>query len=201
MSLVTGRKLSRQQWDELPMPHGVVARVEQLADAEKRLAVGRNGLHFEWSPGVPIQDNHQPHVAPADPVIASPHDAADGEEEDNVPDGAPDGHDQNNVPAGVPNGHGHDHIPAPPNEPITEDDPDSSDESSSSNDDNESEDDEELQTSEQDEQGSDSSSEMSEIHDEQPLVRTCPTTTKRPKPATTFPMKSGRNSLTPADTA
>jgi hypothetical protein len=38
LSLVTGRKLSRQQWDELPMPHGVIARVEQMAIAEDRIA-------------------------------------------------------------------------------------------------------------------------------------------------------------------
>jgi hypothetical protein len=28
MSLTTGKRLSRQQWDELPMPNGVIAAVE-----------------------------------------------------------------------------------------------------------------------------------------------------------------------------
>jgi hypothetical protein len=58
LSLVTGRKLSRQQWDELPMPNGVVARVKQLAVNEDRIAAGQNGLFFEWSPGIPSKTNN-----------------------------------------------------------------------------------------------------------------------------------------------
>ena len=36
LSLATGRKLSRQQWDPLPMPDGVVETVERMAEAESQ---------------------------------------------------------------------------------------------------------------------------------------------------------------------
>jgi hypothetical protein len=36
LSLATVRKLSRQQWDALPMPAGVIATVEQMAEDEKQ---------------------------------------------------------------------------------------------------------------------------------------------------------------------
>jgi hypothetical protein len=35
MSLTTGKRLSRAQWTELPMPDAVIAAVEQRAEAEK----------------------------------------------------------------------------------------------------------------------------------------------------------------------
>jgi hypothetical protein len=56
VSLTTGKRLSRQQWDELPMPDGVIARVEALA-AEQEQPVFDNGAPlFEWSPGIAIAD-------------------------------------------------------------------------------------------------------------------------------------------------
>ena len=109
LSLVTGRKLSRQQWDELPMPQGVIERVEQMAVAENRTAAGRNGLHFEWSPGIPIQDEPQPHIAEAPPP--RDEDAEEGwEDDENIP------HD----------GDEDDNIPDPQHQPVTEEDSDQS---------------------------------------------------------------------------
>jgi hypothetical protein len=36
MSLTTGRRLFRQQWDELPMPDGVIAAVQAMAEAQQQ---------------------------------------------------------------------------------------------------------------------------------------------------------------------
>jgi hypothetical protein len=56
LSLATGRKLSRQQWDMLPMPDRVIAAVELMAAAENQPLVGQGAPLFEWSPGVAIID-------------------------------------------------------------------------------------------------------------------------------------------------
>jgi hypothetical protein len=61
------------------------------------LQAGHNGLHFEWSPGVPIDDEQQPHIDDVDPVLPPPpHEdigedddddiSSDGDEDDNIPD-------------------------------------------------------------------------------------------------------------------
>jgi hypothetical protein len=57
MSLTTGRKLSRQQWDELPMSDGVIAVVERMAQAENQPLLGPGAPIFEWSPGLAIEDD------------------------------------------------------------------------------------------------------------------------------------------------
>jgi hypothetical protein len=59
LSLTTGRKLSRQQWDELPTPGGVVEAVKRIAQTDNQPLIGHGVPLFEWSPGVPIQDNVQ----------------------------------------------------------------------------------------------------------------------------------------------
>jgi hypothetical protein len=60
MSLTTGRRLSRQQWDELPMPDGVIAAVEAMAEAQKQPVFENNTPAFEWSPGIAMIDEHAP---------------------------------------------------------------------------------------------------------------------------------------------
>jgi hypothetical protein len=59
LSLATGRKLSRQQWDALPMPDGVVAAVERMAQDESQPLIRQGAPLFEWSPGVPIEEDAQ----------------------------------------------------------------------------------------------------------------------------------------------
>ena len=59
MSLTTGRKLSRQQWHELPMPDGVIEAVERMALAEQQPLIGNGAPLFEWTPGVIIDDNEE----------------------------------------------------------------------------------------------------------------------------------------------
>jgi hypothetical protein len=59
LSLATGRKLSRKQWDNLPMPDGVVAAVERMAQDESQPLIGQGAPLFEWSLGVPIEEDAQ----------------------------------------------------------------------------------------------------------------------------------------------
>ena len=57
LSLLTKRKGSRQQWDVLPMPDGVIAAVENMAlEEDQPLIGGRGAPFFEWSPGIPLED-------------------------------------------------------------------------------------------------------------------------------------------------
>jgi hypothetical protein len=54
LSCATGRMLSRQQWDILPMPNGVMEAVENMVQDEQQPLVGHRAPLFEWTPGVPI---------------------------------------------------------------------------------------------------------------------------------------------------
>jgi hypothetical protein len=40
LSLITGRRLARQQWDALPMPDGIIATVEGMAAKEAQPIIG-----------------------------------------------------------------------------------------------------------------------------------------------------------------
>lgn len=55
MSLVTGKKINRYNWTEIPMTKQVGQRVDQLAQAEN-LPISKNGAYFEWTPGVIVED-------------------------------------------------------------------------------------------------------------------------------------------------
>jgi hypothetical protein len=66
MSLTTGKRLSRQQWDELPMPDGVIAAVETMAEEQEQPLFEDDTPCFEWSPGVAIEDED------AVPIIVDP---------------------------------------------------------------------------------------------------------------------------------
>jgi hypothetical protein len=57
LSPTTGRKLSRQQWDELPMHNGVIAAVERIAETDNQPLIGHGARLFEWSPGVTIEED------------------------------------------------------------------------------------------------------------------------------------------------
>jgi hypothetical protein len=59
LSLTTGRKLSRQQWDELPMPNGVIAAVERIAETDNQPLIGHGAPLFEWIPYVPIEEDDE----------------------------------------------------------------------------------------------------------------------------------------------
>jgi hypothetical protein len=86
LSLATRRKLSRQQWDVLPMPNGLIARVKNMAQAEQQPLLGYGAPLFEWTPRVTIvdhaeapilQDNNEPVEVIKDDVEGAhdePHD-------------------------------------------------------------------------------------------------------------------------------
>jgi Reverse transcriptase (RNA-dependent DNA polymerase)/Zinc knuckle len=104
MSLITGRKLSRQQWDALPMPDGVVAAVEAMAANEQQPIVGHGAPFFEWAPGVPIEDEPMGQIVDdADDNNNDPADEAIGAEADNDEAQGAD-EDNDNVDVNIPNG-------------------------------------------------------------------------------------------------
>ena len=52
MSLYTGNKVQLYIWEELPIDDGVIQRVEQLAELEKKSVLVDSNPFFEWAPGV-----------------------------------------------------------------------------------------------------------------------------------------------------
>ena len=54
MSLTTGKRLNRNQWNELPMPQGAIHRVHEIATKEGQNEIEGKSLNFEWDPGHPI---------------------------------------------------------------------------------------------------------------------------------------------------
>ena len=59
MSLVSGKRITRYDWDLLPTPLDVIQRVTQIAKQEKMPRI-KNGLYFEWSPGNEIDEAPSP---------------------------------------------------------------------------------------------------------------------------------------------
>ena len=60
LSLVTGLRLARRQWTEVPMPEWVPKYVEDMAASEKQQVFINNEPLWEWRPGVPFVDNTPP---------------------------------------------------------------------------------------------------------------------------------------------
>jgi hypothetical protein len=85
LSLATGRKLSRQQWDALPMPDGGIAALERLAEAKEQPIIGQGAPIFEWAPGIPIADDVE------EPIVGN--DDIHNVDDDNVPAGKNEGAD------------------------------------------------------------------------------------------------------------
>jgi len=59
LSLTTGKKISRQQWDELLIPDGIIGRVEAMATAQRQPIMENGGPVFEWSPGIAIVEENE----------------------------------------------------------------------------------------------------------------------------------------------
>jgi len=73
MSLMTGKRLLRYSWTELPIPADVISRVHDLAHADGQSSVDLST--FQWSPDVPVEDSDSPNyfidiegAHPASPV-------------------------------------------------------------------------------------------------------------------------------------
>jgi hypothetical protein len=58
-SLATRKRLSRQQWDELTMPDGVIAIVEAMAEAQEQHVFDNGAPVFEWSPEIANADEDE----------------------------------------------------------------------------------------------------------------------------------------------
>jgi hypothetical protein len=103
MSLVTGRRLSRHQFDELPMPDGVIELVEDMASAENQPIMEAGAPIFEWTPGIVIQDNNDPPIINDNPgaqaqindIAVAP---ADPDDADEGPAPVPDDDDSSQNP-------------------------------------------------------------------------------------------------------
>ena len=59
LSLITGKRLVRHQWDALPIPQGAVNRVHEMAEAEGQEEISGFGPKFEWTPGEQINLNEE----------------------------------------------------------------------------------------------------------------------------------------------
>ena len=59
MSLVSGKKIHGMQWKNLPISQDAIDRVHTLAKNQKQ-PVMKDGPIFEWSPGIPIDDDDVP---------------------------------------------------------------------------------------------------------------------------------------------
>jgi hypothetical protein len=111
LSLATGRKLSRQQWDELPMPDGVIAAAERMAQDKQQPLIGHRAPLFEWTPGVAIEEEVQMPITQDehnhDDVIGAVEDKADEPMFGPQPD--PKEQDQDDIDAPVDDEYLHDH--------------------------------------------------------------------------------------------
>jgi hypothetical protein len=95
MSLVTGKRLSRQQWDELPMPDGVIATVKGMAQEEQQPIIGCRGPVLEWAPGILIPDEQPVPIITEDeehevPIVIADNDNINPEGDDIVEQNEPE---------------------------------------------------------------------------------------------------------------
>jgi hypothetical protein len=60
LSLITGRRVSRHQWTQVPVTEAAIERVEQLATKETQSWVQTTGLLVEWRPENPFEDDYDP---------------------------------------------------------------------------------------------------------------------------------------------
>jgi hypothetical protein len=73
-SLMTGRRLNRSNWTDLPMPQDVIDRVHTFA----RRSNANRALLFAWRDGTPITDD----ADDADDTESNPSDKSDSEDDD-----------------------------------------------------------------------------------------------------------------------
>jgi hypothetical protein len=57
MSLETGKRVPAYHWEELPIPQHVIDRVNELVEREKQPVMNNGYPIFEWSLGVPMNNN------------------------------------------------------------------------------------------------------------------------------------------------
>ena len=55
LSLLSGEKIIRYEWDVLPITQKVISRVNDMAKSKK--STQAQNMLFEWAPGVPITND------------------------------------------------------------------------------------------------------------------------------------------------
>jgi hypothetical protein len=83
MSLVTGKRLSRHQWTEIPMTNAVISAVEAMAEKEGQLLIKGGVPLFEWRPNASVEDFLEEDVESADEYENFAEDNFDPTEPDN----------------------------------------------------------------------------------------------------------------------
>jgi len=66
MSLVTGKRLSRHQWTEIPMTNAVISAVEAMAEKEGQPLIKGGVPLFEWRPNASVEEFFEEDVESAD---------------------------------------------------------------------------------------------------------------------------------------
>jgi hypothetical protein len=83
MSLVTGKRLSRHQWTEIPMTNAVISAVEAMAEMEGQPLIKGGVPLFEWRPNASVEDFLEEDVESADEYEHFSEDIFDPTEPDN----------------------------------------------------------------------------------------------------------------------
>jgi hypothetical protein len=106
MSLVTGKRLSRHQWTEIPMTNAVISAVEAMAEKEGQPLIQGGVPLFEWRQNASVEDFLEEDVESADEYKNFSEDFFDPTELDNDVVEEPNGYDDietpNNNNVGVP---------------------------------------------------------------------------------------------------
>ena len=92
LSLPTGHRIDRRNWNKLPMPNELIDRIHALARRNR----SENGITFGWRDGTPILDDEDDDKYMADPDYNPYH--YDSEEDD---DYDPDSEDYGDDDAGA----------------------------------------------------------------------------------------------------
>jgi hypothetical protein len=83
LSLVTGKRLSRHQWTEIPMTNAVISAVEVMAEKEGQPLIKDGTPLFEWRPNAPVEYFLEEDVESADEYENFTEDIFDQTEPDN----------------------------------------------------------------------------------------------------------------------
>jgi len=83
MSLVTGKRLSRHQWTEIPTTNAVISAVEAMAEKEGQPLIKGGVPLFEWQPNASVEDFLEEDVESTDEYENFAEDIFDPTEPDN----------------------------------------------------------------------------------------------------------------------
>ena len=98
MSLVTGKRLSRHQWTEIPMTNAVISAVEAMAEKEGQSLIKGGVPLFKWRPNASVEDFLEEDIESADEDEHFPEENFDPIVPDNDVVDEPDNHNDIGVP-------------------------------------------------------------------------------------------------------